>query len=160
VEAGIYVGQFTWSFEPFKALEVPKNPSVILCTVSCELPITVPGPQQPPGHLRDAIREFRDYSSDAVANRRVRDVWELARYLFTDTVCRALKINKPRPYDECRLVRERSPSRPKRHLSPTIERRTAAYEEEEAHRNGPSRHIPRRDLLLDEADRRELETLD
>jgi hypothetical protein len=120
----------------------------------------VPGPQQPSGHLRDAIRELRDCASEAVANRRVRDVWELARHLFTDTVCRALKISKPRPYDESRLVRERSPSRPKRHLSQTVERRSAAYEEEEARRSGPSRHVPRKELLLDEVDRRELEALE
>jgi hypothetical protein len=40
--------------------------------------LTVAPPQQPPGHLRDAIRELRDNASDAVASRRVRDVWELA----------------------------------------------------------------------------------
>jgi hypothetical protein len=117
----------------------------------------VPGPQQPPGHLRDAIRELRDYSSEAVANRRVRDVWELARHLFTDTVCRALKITKPRPYDESRLVRYSSPPRPKRYRSPSPERRSVTYEEEEAYRSGPSR--PRRDLLLDDTDQRDLEVL-
>lgn len=111
-------------------------------------------------HLRDAIRELRDYTSEAVANRRVRDVWVLIRHLFTDTVCRALKIHKPRLYDDSRLVRQRSPSRPNRHLSPTTERRNDAYEEEEARRIVPSRHVPRRDLLLDEADKRELEALE
>nr|CAH0112579.1 unnamed protein product [Daphnia galeata] len=31
-------------------------------------------PTQPPSHLRDAIRELREYASDAVANQRTRDV--------------------------------------------------------------------------------------
>ena len=115
----------------------------------------MPGPQQPPGHLRDAIRELRDYASEAVANRRVRDVWELARHLFTDTVCRALKINKPRPYDESRLVRHGSPPRPKRYRSPTPDRRV--YEIEEEVRSGPSR--PRKDPLLDDIDQLQLEAL-
>ena len=115
----------------------------------------MPGPQQPPGHLRDAIRELRDYSSEAVANRRVRDVLELARHLFTDTVCRALKISKPRPYDESRLVRHSSPPRPKRYRSPSPDRRV--YEVEEKSRSGPSR--PRRDLLLDDIDHLQLEAL-
>ncbi len=115
----------------------------------------MPGPQQPPGHLRDAIRELRDYSSEAVANRRVRDVWELARHLFTDTVCRALKITKPRPYDENRLVRHSSPPKPKRYRGPSPDRRV--YEVEEASRSGPSR--PRRDLLLNDIDQLQLEAL-
>ncbi len=90
----------------------------------------------------------------------MRDVWELARHLFPDTVCRALKISKPRPYDESRLVRERSPSRSTRHLSPEIERGAAAYEAEEPHRGRQSRHVPRKELLLDEVDRREIEALE
>ena len=125
--------------------------------------LTVPLPQQPPGHLRDAIRELRDYASDVVASRRVRDVWELARHLFTDTVCRALKISKPRPYDprdDGIVVRVCSPHRSKRDSSPRAERRSAAHPEPELHRGGPSRHASRRDLLLDESDRKELEELE
>jgi hypothetical protein len=118
-------------------------------------PSTVTPPQQPPGHLRDAIRELRDYASDAVASRRTRDVWELARHLFTDTVCRALKINKPRPYDpndEGRFGRD-SNDRNGRDSSPQTGRRNEP-------KAGPSKPVSKKDLLLDEVDKRELEELE
>ncbi len=118
-------------------------------------PFTVGPPQQPPGHLRDAIRELRDYACDAVANRRTRDVWELARHLFTDTVFRALKLTKTKQYnfrDEERFVRERSLERSLRDISPHSGRR----HEPEKPQLAPT---SRKDLLLDEEDKRELEEL-
>ena len=119
-------------------------------------PFAVGSPQQPPGHLRDAIRELRDYTSDVVASRRTRDVWELARHLFTDAVCRALKINKPRPYDprdDGRFGKDHNLERSRRDLIPQPGRRNEPEP-------GPSKPVSRKDLLLDEADQRELEELE
>jgi hypothetical protein len=106
-------------------------------------------------------------SGTTPATRLPADEWETSGNwplrLFNDTVCCALKISKPRPYDprdDGRVVRDRSPHRSQRDSSPRAERRPTAHPTPKLHRGGPSRHKSRRDLLLDEADKKELEELE
>ena len=156
------VDDFLWRMEPAhivlrvvtRYLKFLKKNILILGIASCGSPIHS-DTSTATTHLRDAIREFRDYASDAVASRQTRDVWELARHLFADTVCRALKINKPRPYDpndEGRFGKD-SNDRNRRDSSPQTGRRNEP-------KAGPSKPVSKKDLLLDEVDKRELEELE
>ena len=113
-------------------------------------------PQQPPGHLRDAIQELRRFCKRRCSlpthKRRV----GVGEALFSETVCKAINLKTPVPYvpkGEGRFARTKGFEN-ERSLSPYKQ-----YEPEQRHAS-PVNPLPRRDLLLDDADQKELEELE
>ena len=49
-------------------------------------------------HLLGAITQIREWAQQAVDNNTNRDIWELARLLFTPAVCQVLHITQPKPW--------------------------------------------------------------
>ena len=113
-------------------------------------------PQQPPGHLRDAIQELRRFCKRRCSlpthKRRV----GVGEALFSETVCKAINLKTPVPYvpkGEGRFARTKGFEN-ERSSSPYKQ-----YEPEQRHAS-PVNPLPRRDLLLDDADQKELEELE
>lgn len=55
-------------------------------------------PNSPPAYLLGAINQLCEGAQQAVDNTKNRDVWELARLLFTPDVCKVLRMTQPKPW--------------------------------------------------------------
>ena len=84
----LQIRNFTWSFEPVK----------LTSWILYSLVAPPRKPNSPPIHLLETITQIRDWTQRAVENNTNRDIWELARLLFTPDVCQVLRRTQPKPW--------------------------------------------------------------